>query len=446
MASYLLDYFLENLLFDKKRLENDFGGVPEKELREALDLYRQLCLHQLANYKRTQGIRVNVGNEGQSLPSKTFLKQSALYVDKVIVSDPVFNFTYRKSQEQINRDLFLYGIQNSGEIKRKELSDNIRYILSMRDAIAYDFLDILPLDVVREVPRPFVNKLPENLEKWFQENVIVNPLIQLNDEWKIVQTSELLPCREINIGFRNHSVDSVMQYFNVALERSGSDEQLDSGSLERVLTPPSQEEFSDWLMRCVKEASLIFMNDIITNLRVSDSLHSIPLTTSPFVAQTVEHTQMLSRNLKSDVANTVLDLDLPILESVELGDILSLRKNDGEAFQNFRLYLESKLKELRQIEDAATLKIAIENIEHELSEVQLQEIERKIKQAKRSIKRDAVIGYAGFLGSFFTGGVSLLALLYAGADMYKNIDESQMTIKENPAFFLWKLQQSKTKK
>ena len=76
---------------------------------------------------------------------------------------------------------------------------------------------------------------------------------------------------------------------------------------------------------------------------------------------------------------------------------------------------------------------------HELREVQLTKISQKIKNLKAGAVAEAVIAAAGLVGVAFTSGTSLGATLMAIAAGYHTYSEYREKIRENPAYFLWRI-------
>lgn len=134
-----------------------------------------------------------------------------------------------------------------------------------------------------------------------------------------------------------------------------------------------------------------------------------------------------------------------MLKNTTLNNVLEIREKDGEAFKNFRTELEKKLRGLRQFSDMDKLKTEMENVSHELSEVQVHEIDRKIANIKRKMIPDAFILVFGLTAVIQANGIGIPALLYAIDKGFKTYNEYITSVKENPAFFLWKIKEQTDK-
>lgn len=133
-------------------------------------------------------------------------------------------------------------------------------------------------------------------------------------------------------------------------------------------------------------------------------------------------------------------MELPFLEQINISNLMEVRINDGDEFQNFRLHLEKQFKDLRLIKDPEELKIKAENAMHELCEVQIYAIDQKMKQIKRKSNIiDAVILTGSLISSIQTGEISIPALAALTARGIKPTIDGSNQIRQNPAFFLWKV-------
>ena len=91
------------------------------------------------------------------------------------------------------------------------------------------------------------------------------------------------------------------------------------------------------------------------------------------------------------------------------------------------------------MKDAETLKIKTENIVHELTEVQIRQLDQKITSLKKKFFAEAAIVVGSLCGAIQTGGLTLPLALLAASQGYKSLTEYRMVRGENPAFFLWQV-------
>lgn len=147
--------------------------------------------------------------------------------------------------------------------------------------------------------------------------------------------------------------------------------------------------------------------------------------------------------IQTNTANTILNLELPFLENVDIAKLMSIRLQHGEEFQNFRVHLDKQLRELRLVEDPEELQIKAENAFHELSEVQIQAINQKMSQMRRSAGLlDGIVLMSSLSTAISTGSLTTLGLSAAAVTIargLKSFVDYDNQIKQNPAFFLWKV-------
>jgi len=94
------------------------------------------------------------------------------------------------------------------------------------------------------------------------------------------------------------------------------------------------------------------------------------------------------------------------------------------------------------VKDPNELKIKAENAVHELSQVQIHQINKKVNELKSKLRADVVVIVGGLAASIQTAGWSLVASALAAAHGYKTVKEYQSQLRQNPAFFLWKVLKS----
>jgi hypothetical protein len=134
------------------------------------------------------------------------------------------------------------------------------------------------------------------------------------------------------------------------------------------------------------------------------------------------------------------------MDKISSRDLMNLRNNDGEAFQNFRTDLEARFRELRYEIDSAIIKRKIVDIEHEMSEVQVRAISNKIKSVRRAALADLGLAFSGLAAAVVTSGVSLLGTLTAALHGTKTYAEYRKNVKENPCYFLFEAKRLKEMK
>jgi hypothetical protein len=154
-----------------------------------------------------------------------------------------------------------------------------------------------------------------------------------------------------------------------------------------------------------------------------------------------QHFPLKETSIKQSTTNILMSLDkLPFLEEIDISTLMSVRMEYGDEFQSFRLNLEKYLREFRLIKSPEELKIKVDNALHEIYEVQVSQINSRLRQIKRtSLIIDSFILLGSLIASFQTGGGSALAgIALTTARGFKPFVEYDNQIRQNPAFFIWK--------
>lgn len=454
MSKQILEFAKKSPLFKNKHFENHYQGWSEQKLRQELAEYRNFCLHAITFERNEEPTNLSILTEGfrSFLPNKSLLKQCALYLDEIIINDPLFDQAYPRNEDHKAVNTF-FDMENS-EINRPQVAAAVNFIKDFEYSIKTGFVTFVPLSYFHEPPKEipvffpenlFSNLLPPDLLKFFRANVQVRPLYKSDHGWLVGKSQDLKPCRAISIQFGNdHSSDMI--YFLHEQEVVSIDE--DTGKVEFAmrmpLHPPRVSLFENWINQSINKTAHNVFTRVFDEIEIANRMRANYLTTSTFVADLLSKTiPTTSDALQPDVTNIVLDINLPVLEGLSLDKILEIRKKDGEVFKNFRLDLEKKLRMLRRIDDPHKLRVEIKNVSHELAEVQVNEINKKISKIKRRMVSDAFILVGGLTTIFQAEGIGIPLLTYGMSKGYQTYNEYMTEIKENPAFFLWKLKNEK---
>lgn len=94
---------------------------------------------------------------------------------------------------------------------------------------------------------------------------------------------------------------------------------------------------------------------------------------------------------------------------------------------------------MRGVDDPEEAKVKAENAIHELTEVQVHDLESKLASVKDKAALSAAMATVGLMTSVQTAGLSLLSLAAAGLKAGEAILDLRKDVKRHPAFFMWKL-------
>jgi len=207
-------------------------------------------------------------------------------------------------------------------------------------------------------------------------------------------------------------------------------------------TPPNPELFATWVIQSINQAAQQVLSTLLSDLAASELTGSLLATMSPFIAELLSK-DVAESSLESEVATLSAKLDLPILEDVSIENLARIRSQEDEAFQRFRLLLSSKLRDLRSITDEHQLATKLNDLEHELTEIKIKELDLQLNKLKRDLSITAGIALASFSAVVATSGMTLPSLAIASGAMANSIYKLRSDLRQNPAFFLWRLLREK---
>ena len=207
----------------------------------------------------------------------------------------------------------------------------------------------------------------------------------------------------------------------------------------------SDMEFRIWLHQSINAASKQLYVETYKELCYAQELHSMYMTRSQFKADLL--TKGITNNsVQSKIANLVLELDIPVFQNISLDNIMEIRQNYGESFKNFRSELGNKLIHLNGIEDDRQLMAELDAVSYEINETYINSINREISSLKRSLGMEIAILTGTLLSSYATGGMTLVGAAAATIAGIKDSNKLFGDIRQNPGFFLWKIEKKKSRK
>jgi hypothetical protein len=252
---------------------------------------------------------------------------------------------------------------------------------------------------------------------------------------------ELKPSREIIIRFNNHTSHG---YGYILWESEFEPLDEPEGQFRTVMTlphnPPDLDTFGNWVNQSFHLSCKKAYDEVFERSLIADRFGASYLTESRFVFDLLSQFFSIKNDIPTNTANVLFNIELPFLEKVDISALMEIRMNYGEEFQNFRLYLDRQFRDLRLVKDPDELKLKAENALHELNDVQIQAINQKVVQIRKSAVFDAVILVGGLLAAVQTGPWSiagLAAAATAAARGYKPFVDYSSQVRQNPAFFLW---------
>jgi hypothetical protein len=372
------------------------------------------------------------------------LKQSALYIHQYVLPDPLFPFTKKRSETN-NAIASYLGFKSDG-LDRHELVRAVKYLKTLTPMVAANYVKLLPVSILFEPPEQppiyhsdnqFSDLLPSELLEFFRARAIVRSLRQVDKEW--VVDNDLIIGRAITIEFRDHKSSDLKVQFLFQPEFTKLDDSGHFGA--RLFIPPdlpSPEMFEGWVTQSVNRASSDIYQELRTEVRMARQLGASLLTDSILISNLLTRFFPSGPATATHTANLVLNVELPFFDNLDTDRLMSIRTNDGEAFENFRNELDKQLWDLRFESDPDRLRSKAQKVFHDLGTVQTHLLRMKAQDLRKGALAQAVILSATFAGTLVAAGLTPIAPIVAAAGMAKAAADYRTALRANPAFFLWK--------
>ncbi len=451
MSRIIYDFLLDSCLFNKENVLNNYNSLTEDTLLRELSRYRRYILDNLdaINKELTQDLSslgAYFDTSSFIKPSIETLKQTALYYDRTTLDDPLFAFTKPESDASKSMAKFA-GFNSESSLDRVKLSKAINFMIQTQPMVNIDFLKYAPISLIHETPQEipltysktlYAERIPEELIGWFHEKVKVLPLRQNDNGVLFTKPDDTLePCRKIVIQFSNHS--RPMIYHLTAMKATPHPDKPDVFETVQWIPEdaPDQQYFDVWVTQSINQTAGSIYDHVVSDMSFARDTGSMLITNSEFISELLSLHLGKERNIDEDLSRLAFNLDLPFLDNISVENLMSLRQNEGDAFYAFRHNLQRHLRDLRHEKDIGILAKKMEDVKHELAEVQVREIESKIKKIKKELFGSFIVGVASLATVIPSSGFSLASLIWAGANAYKKGIEYYHEAKEHPAYFLW---------
>lgn len=465
MSNIIYDFLTESFLFNDTYLNDEFIQFSNKQIEKELLAYREYVLKNIdgiVDETKKKNNQLSVSKEfiTSNMVDINVLKQCSLYVHKFILNDPLFSFTSGINKSDMNKVMSEYfGNTREEIIDRVELCKIIYYMRTLTAGIVTGYIKFVPGSYMHEAPEKLPITYSENYfsdvrEKYvldyFHNNIEVIPgYAEHNGGIILYPEKKLEPCRVIGINIKNHS--EAHQPFFILFENEivSYDEATRKIIFRQSLPkePPEYEYFNKWVYQSINQVANSLCSQLENDIILSTKLNTMYLTESEFVHNLLklsfnEQNDPL-KSLQANTFNSMIDVSLPIIEKATLGEVLAVRDKDGEVFENFRNEFARKIVDLQYIKDTDELKRKTQDIVNELCEIQVNEIDRKIKKLRSKFFRDSAILFGGLVGTVVTNnsGCLLSSAVAIGQGFNSYIDYKNQ-VKENPAYLLWRIQRS----
>lgn len=452
MGSPVYDFLTESFLFDSTLHDDRFGGIPDADLFEELQKYRQFCIAQLDVITSDaadspDALKVFTGLNEVEVQT---LKQSALYVHQYVLSDPLFPFSEEQSTSSSATASYL-GYENSG-LDRSGLVAALRRMKILTPMVAANYVKFLPVSRLFEAPtetpiywpsNQFADTLPPDALKYLRGKAIVKSLQKSSRGAGWTVEDGLKRSRGIIIDFEDDDDRNSHVYHCLQQEVVKMDEETGRAVLRFYLPsePPSTEMFQAWVIQSVNRAAGDIYARTQTEFAMSAGLGMSFLTSSPLVNELLTRFFPTEKRSSVNTANIVLNIDVPFLENISTENLMRVRSEEGEAFENFRNELTNQLWDLQSEPDALRRNEKARKVLHNLGRTQTHQLEMKAKGLQKGALSEVVVLTAALTGSIMANATPTAAVLAAGsalAGVAKIVSAYREAIRSSPVFFLWK--------
>ena len=413
--------------------------------------YREFVLanmEQIRNEIRSGRNKLNICHESfRELPTEEMYKQLVLYMDQVVIPDPLFCETETKSTFS-NAAAQMMGFSPSGSVDREKICRAIEYFMQIEPLIDAGFVVTLPLSFMHEGPKnipitysptSFSDVIPREILDYFRSIARVHNLVPVEKGYQIIDDKPLELGTNIYVDFLDGErlAGSAFQYFiSKVFEYDESTGKAVFGF--RPADSITIDEFSAWVNQSVNQAANGHFQELYKELVFSQSCGCMYLSRSNIVSKVLDMA-IGQPGKDAELAKMALSMELPITSNIPTKDLLSIRNDYGEAFHNFRTELNSQLLKLDTCDDNESLRRQIDAISYEMNNTQVQEVEKEYRKIARTLKLDALALSGSLVASYTTGGITAIGAAAAIVKGFSDVAKYYTDVREHNGFFLWKV-------
>ncbi|MCY6354384.1 hypothetical protein [Clostridium sp. ZS2-4] len=464
MSHVAFDFLSESFLFDENNLNNFFRKFTDLDLKKELNKYREYIINNIDDVL----LECKDNHENTSVLSQIFnskmisidmLKQSSLYIHKFILDDPIFKVTNDYQTNELKNTMNAYlGMSADIKVNRKDLVHKIKYMKNLSYAVYSDYIKFIPGSYLNEPPKEiplrysdnyFAELRNENIRKFFYDNITISPMKKTEEGLIVLPSKKLEPCREIFMELKDHPGHPGYFYMLFEQKMVSMNDKTREVVFQNYLpeSPPDKPYFEAWVYQSLNQVADRFCSNLETEILLANKLNIMYLTESNFVDKLLKleykQSQRQSDIRKVHTANNLLKLKVPIIEERSLNEILEIRNKEGEAFEVFRNDIENKLSELRTVKEQTIIDSKLKSISYELEEGSLKQINKSIKSLRKSLIRNSTVILGSLAWNLITSDLNILATGLALQQGYVTYKEYKDSIKNNPAYFLLKVDKQK---
>lgn len=451
MSTKCISFLMNSFLYLSDAVESHYSKYQDNEIVSELQKYREYVLENAENIqgeiKHTHD-KLNISIESfNTLPTEDIYKQLVLYMDQVVIPDPLFELTEVKSSFNDTVGEYM-GLQKGSNFERQKLVDAINYIKCISPLIEAGFVVMQPISLLHEAPK----KIGINYSTTYFSDVIPAPILDFYRS--IAKVYNLEKCKNgLQMDLHKPLVLGTQIYVDFPCDISSNGciyqymlqevveyDENTKKALLRMYIPDTIDAptFNTWVNQSINQAANHHFKEKYSELVLARKSGCMYLTRSPLTAKVLQ--MAIEKPSKdAELSTMALQLDLPVLDQLPITDVLNIRNNYGEAFHNFRNELNSKLLSLDSVDDADVFRRQLDSISYELNNLQVKEVEKEYRKITRTLKLDALALTGSLIASFATGGITAVGAAGAFVKGVSDIGKYYTDVHEHNGLFLWKL-------
>lgn len=451
MSINCLSFLLNSFLYSNDCVDSGFSNYQNKQINSELQKYREFVLENyvdIQNEIKHTYDKLNISVETFSeLPTEDLYKQLVLYMDQVVIPDPLFELTEERNPFSDTVGQYM-GLQKASGIERQKLTDVINYIKCISPLIESGFVVMLPVSLMHEAPKKiginysptsFSDVIPSPILDYYRSIAKVYNLEKCDTGLRMDPSKPLTLGTQIYVDFPDAIKSNGNMYQYMLQEVVEYDEETRKAQF-RMYIPDTIDAptFNVWVNQSINQTANHHFKEKYSELVLARKSGCMYLTRSPLTAKVL---QMAIENPSKDaeLATMALQFNLPILSQLPITDILDIRNNYGEAFHNFRNELNARLIGLDSVDDPDTFRCQLDSISYELNNLQVKEVEKEYRKISRTLKLDALALTGSLIASFATGGITAVGAAGAFVKGVSDISKYYTDVNEHNGLFLWKL-------
>jgi hypothetical protein len=446
MSNCLYDFLSDSFLLQKEAFFSKFNGFTDAQIDLELERYLDFINIQAVReeVKGVSPLSVLVGDvELRPSIAIPLLNQAALYLDRLVLKDPVDELAIERSSYLPHITGVVERVAGPAPVPRERLALACARMLYARPLVAAGVLKFIPVGpafLLQNYSLPWdpsveAYTLPPSVEQVYTQNARVRPCVW-TDEGAV--PTDLLPSADtqtLEVEFASDGV-TLSKKMSTRLHLAAG-EAMSAIARDTDALSPSQLE--SWISQTIREHAQVSYGDLLMSANLAEQSSCALLLLSPLASK------VMAASLVHEVPNPSirLDLNLPTVEA-PLDRIIDIRKNYGEAFELFRKMWKREITHLTSLDPSAMSQAHVNEVWAQLVSRADEELGREWKKLRRSILAEAAILVGTIATTFVSGAIlstPLAVAAAAGAGVRKYVDYIN-GIRNNPFFFVSKVSRS----